>query len=366
MNVIFSNYDDIKNPYYQGGGSYSIHEIAKRLTSNHSVIVITGKYQGSKNERVNGVVYERVGVSIFGPKFGQLSFQLLIPFYAMVKKYDVWFESFTPPYSTAFLPLFTNKPIVGITHFLNAEDKAKQYKLPFHLIEHLGLKFYKYFIALSNSNKKKILQHNKKAVVNLIPNGSDPISKKVINLKEKDYILYLGRFDLYQKGLDLLLDAYSKVKDKIPYDLMIAGIGTETQKREIKNRIKRHNLQKRVILKGKVKGTSKYKLLSQSKFVILPSRHENHSLVALEAISVGKPLVTFNIQGFEWLSSINAVKAKAFSEVDLGKKIKSLALNQKLILKISENNIKLSKNFSWERTAEKYNLVALRLDKIKH
>ena len=39
--IIFSNYDDPKNPFYGGGGARAIHEVAKRLAVRHDVKIIT-------------------------------------------------------------------------------------------------------------------------------------------------------------------------------------------------------------------------------------------------------------------------------------------------------------------------------------
>ena len=120
--IIISSYDDLKNPYYAGGGAVVVHEVFKRLKESYKVKVITGKYPGSIDEIVDGVVYERIGTNFFGPRLGQLIFQVILPFYALTEKFDLWVESFTPPFSTAFLPLFSKKPVVGLVHMLSAQD----------------------------------------------------------------------------------------------------------------------------------------------------------------------------------------------------------------------------------------------------
>jgi len=59
--IIFSNYDDPKNPFYGGGGARAIHEVARRLAVRHDVKIITGSYPGSRDEMVDGVSYTRIG-----------------------------------------------------------------------------------------------------------------------------------------------------------------------------------------------------------------------------------------------------------------------------------------------------------------
>ncbi|MCL5774634.1 MAG: glycosyltransferase, partial [Patescibacteria group bacterium] len=233
--IIFSNYDDVRNPHYGGGGALAVHEIAKRLAGDFNVTVLTGKYRNCRNETIDGVNYERIGANIFGPKIGQLIFQIALSFYARRKKYDLWVESFTPPFSTSFLPLFTKKPVIGLAHTLAGKDAARKYKLPFHFIEKQGLKVYQNFIAVSKFVKTEILAANPKAQVHVIPNGVDWPETKRQPLGE--YILFLGRMEVDQKGLDLLLKAYCQILDKVNFPLYIAGAGTAKEESKLKKLI---------------------------------------------------------------------------------------------------------------------------------
>jgi len=130
-NIVISNYDDVNNPYYAGGGSVAVHEIAKRLANDNEVVVYTGRYPGSKDLVIEGVNYKRIGLGVGGPKFGQLIYHLILPFRVLVSKYDLWIESFTPPFSTSFLQVFTKRPVIGLVHMLSGDDMRRKYKLPF-------------------------------------------------------------------------------------------------------------------------------------------------------------------------------------------------------------------------------------------
>src|SRR5438046_2109760 len=101
--IIFSNYDDLKNPYYGGGGAFAIHEIAKRLTTDYHIKVLTGKYPGSEDEIKDGVFYQHIGLSLKNPQVDQLLFQLCLPIFIMRERYNLWLESYTPPFSTSLL-----------------------------------------------------------------------------------------------------------------------------------------------------------------------------------------------------------------------------------------------------------------------
>src|SRR3989344_8015243 len=89
--VIFSNYDDLGNLYYGGGGAVAIHEVAKRLVAKYFVEVITSRYPGSKKSGfVDGVYYRRVGWPYAGGRIGQIVFLLILPFIVVTSKFDVW------------------------------------------------------------------------------------------------------------------------------------------------------------------------------------------------------------------------------------------------------------------------------------
>src|SRR6185503_19100543 len=176
------------------------------------------------------------------------------------ESYDIWIESFTPPFSTSFLPLFSKKPIIGLVHMLPSEDMERKYKLPFQAIENAGLKIYKKFIVLSDVFERKIRKINKNAEISIIPNGIE----KIIFTKKRtgeDYILFLGRLEFDQKGIDLLIDAYKKISAKINVPLVIAGSGSARDTSLIEQKILQSGLQDKIHLMGRVSGAKKNMLL---------------------------------------------------------------------------------------------------------
>lgn len=195
--IIFSSYDDLKNPYYGGGGAYAVHEVAKRLVKKFDITVLTGKYPGCRSQRINGVKYKRIGLSCTGPKLDQMIFHFFLPFYVLKEDFQIWVENFTPPYSTSFLQLLTRKPVIGLVHMLSSDYMQRKYKLPFHIIQNLGLKKYKYLIVLTEEMKNRISAVNPKAKIKVIPNGIDLIKTKQNNSNNKKYILFIGRIDVH-------------------------------------------------------------------------------------------------------------------------------------------------------------------------
>lgn len=357
--LIFSNYDNLKNPYYAGGGAIAIHELAKKLVKKYDVKVITGKYPNSKDEIIDGVKYQHIGIAKISPKLNQLIFSLLLPYYVASQQFEVWFESFTPPFSTNFLPLFSKKPVVGITHFLSAKEKSNQYKLPFHWIEKIGLQTYKYIVVLTNTLRDQVLLSNPDLDVTVIPNGINIEScpKRPTKIPKK-YFLFIGRLEIEQKGIDLLLEAFAKVANQVNIDLYIAGSGMTQAKKRIHEMIVQNHLEKNVKLLGKVSGQKKKLLYCHAFFLALPSRFETFSMTALEALTANKPILCFDIPNLSWINMDAAIKVPAFSVEKYAEGILQLVTDDKLCEKLSENTKKLAKNYDWDQIAQKYtNLI---------
>jgi phosphatidyl-myo-inositol alpha-mannosyltransferase len=352
--IIFSSYDDIHNPFYGGGGATAIHKIASSLSDAYTVTVITGSYPGSQNGRFDGVSYLRIGPKFIGPKLGQLVFQLLLPFYAGFLDYSLWIESFTPPFSTSCLQLFTKRPVIGLAHMLAAKDMKRKYHLPFDVFERIGLKFYKYIITTSESFEDVIKQLAPDSTTVCIANGVDAGPASGSASRPDSYLLFLGRIEVDQKGLDLLITAYSQFSPNLPNKLVIAGSGTTEELRKLRRLIKARSLTAKVDLLGKVEGAAKIKLIRQASCVVLPSRFETFSMVALETVTNGTPLVTFDIEGLRWLPASCSLKTSPFDLKELSRNIIKAVTDPDTRQLVITHGLKLSQKYSWVKSTTEY------------
>lgn len=355
--IIFSNYDDLKNPWYGGGGARAVHEVAKRLAAYHEVFVITGKYPGSKNEIIDRVQYLRIGVGVVGPFVGQAVYQMCLPWHAFTKNHDVWIESFTPPFSTAFLPGFTKNPVIGVTHMLAGKEMTKKYHLPFSMVERVGLQLYKRVITLTQFQKDQVLDANKKIEVQIIPNG---LPEEIITRplqREERHILFLGRIDILQKGLDVLLKSYSEISKKFPYPLVIAGNGPEHEQDKLKRLVEKLGLSEKVECVGRIEGEEKLKLLDHAVCTVMPSRTEGFPLVALEAMACGSPLVISDIPGLEWVPKNCSITARKLDSESFSEALAEVLQNGPLRNSLSKAAKEEVKAFSWDDIAAMYEKV---------
>jgi phosphatidylinositol alpha-mannosyltransferase len=353
--IVFSSYDDLKNPYYGGGGARAVHEVARRLARGHRVTVLTGKYPGARNETVDGVRYERIGGWAARPKLAQLTYPLFLLAALKRKDFDVWIESFTPPFSTACLQLFTSKPVIGLAHMLGGEDMRRKYRLPFHWIERAGLKTYRRCIVLTKEFHDRIRACNAKADIEIIPNG---VSRSDVDRDPeapKSHLLFLGRIEVDQKGLDLLVRSYARVKEAIPYPLVIAGSGAPEEEERLRLLIRENGVEDRIELAGKVDGQRKIGLLQGAACLAVPSRFETFSLAALEAMAFRVPVIAFAIPGLEWMPRSGVVKVEPFDEGALAQAMLSVSREGAPAHEAGNALTEAFwKQYDWDHVAERY------------
>ncbi len=351
LHIIFLDFDDIKNPFLGAGQARSTYEVASRMIKKgHKVTVISSRYPGYKDRFEKGIYYRHIGVGTKNIRLNNIAYIFSLPFIVRRLQADIIIECFTAPISTLCSPLFTRIPVVGKSTSFEANRFANIYHLPFDKVEKYGSRLYKYFIASTNSAAKKITELNSHTKTTVIHEGvgdeyftNQPAKRK--------YILFLGRLDISQKGIDILLHAYKKISSKTMYPLVIAGHGPD--KKRIEDMIHQLGLEGKVSLVGPAYDNKKRSLLKHAAVVALPSRYEGFSLFTLEALASGVPVVSFNIKGLEWTRNTGIEKAVPFNFNEYAKILLKTAEKGKLKANIAAYK-KVAKRYSWDSITEQY------------
>ncbi len=109
------------------------------------------------------------------------------------------------------------------------------------------------------------------------------------------YVLYLGRWRI-QKGVDVLLKAFSLLRPEPPERLVIAGEGRDGA--EFEDLARSLGLGDRVRWVGWAEGALKTYLLQNATCTVVPSRvAEAFGLVVLESFAAGRPVIATAIPG---------------------------------------------------------------------
>jgi glycosyltransferase involved in cell wall biosynthesis len=345
--VVISSFDNPGQPHYNGGGVAVVEMIASRLLPHFDVTVVTAARSAGTVVR-DGVRYRSMPIGRAGPRAGQLLYHAMLPRAARRIPHDLWIENFTPPFSTSFLPLFSRSPVLGLVQTLSGDEMSSRYHLPFFAVERLGLRFYRDIVVLNPADQQLVQRYSQSAAVRLIPNGISLTRLDEALVGSGEHILFLGRIDVWKKGLDLLLDAYDKSGLSMP--LLIAGAGVPSEERKLTRLISTTDGRVRWI--GHVAGQAKQQLLDRSAFVMVPSRHETFGLVALEAMSRGKPVVHFDLPTLRWMGG--DLRVRPYDTAALASQMRELAGDEAARREIGRTAHAAAQRYSSDETADRY------------
>ena len=128
---------------------------------------------------------------------------------------------------------------------------------------------------------------------------------------------FVGRLDVYTKGLDLLIESFTAFSKEYPESrLWLIGDGAEKEK--LHQQIKQNNLENKVELMGSKFGEEKNDLIRKMDVFLHPSRNEGLPVSVIEAAAFGKPcIVTRNTNVGHLIEKYNAGICIAFPESKL-------------------------------------------------
>jgi len=291
--VIHLAFEDHRRPG-SGGGSLRNHRINAELARRHHVTALVSRYPGARRRIEDGIEYRPIGLR-FGHMGSMMSYHLAVPLYVLRHRADLVIEDFAAPHSADLVPLWTGCPTIAIVQYLFAEEKTRQYRVPFWFIENLGVALHKRFVAVSEHVRGELQRVNPSADIDVVYAGVEP--PKTLQYGPRRDMLFLGRFEFDMKGLDTLVDILATVRREMPdVRLRIAGNGPhEPRLREL---LEARGLSPAVDWLGRVDGELKWQTLASASVVLMPSRYETFGLVALESLSVGTPVVGSAIPTF--------------------------------------------------------------------
>jgi glycosyltransferase involved in cell wall biosynthesis/O-antigen/teichoic acid export membrane protein len=292
LEILHLGFEDPAMPG-SGGGSLRTHEIGRRIAAGHALTVLVQRFPGCVDRVQDGVHYVHVGIGAGRTRLTRvLGYMLLLPFAVRRRPADVVVEDFFAPVSSIAAPLWSGRPTLAMVQWLNAREKAAQYKVPVHLVERFGVRRHNRAVAVSEGIAAELRAVNPAMIVDVIGNGV-PVEAFDVERSPGADIVFIGRLETAQKGLDLLLHAWARACERVAGTLVIAGTGPdEEQLRALADEL---GVGHRTRFVGWVGGPAKFALLASARVVAVPSRFETFGIVALEAAATGAPVVAFDI-----------------------------------------------------------------------
>ena len=166
------------------------------------------------------------------------------------------------------------------------------FKILFIFLESFIFKKLYLIQAFNSEDLKHLKKIFKKTKISIIPT---PIvikkeKKKKNVLNKGKYFSYMGRYDIYTKGLDLLIKAYKEVPKDLRIPIILHGVdGKYGTKKDVTQLVKNENLDKIIKVKGAIYGNEKDNFLSKSFMGIFLSRNDGFPIAVMEHFAKNKP-----------------------------------------------------------------------------
>lgn len=227
-------------------------------------------------------------------------------------------------------------------------------KLSFSMIDKI--------IAITPWELEILNKYSNRNKIQIIPNGTDKILfnkvkknnfRKNNKIKEKNMVLFFGRLNP-TKGPEMLAKTAIQITKKRK-DIAFVWIGPDEGKaREVEHLIKPYKNMKYL---GPIRGKEKIAEMYQAADVyVMPSYREGLPLTLFEAMASGLPIVASPVNGvpFEMKENENGLFSNYGDLKSLEENILKILDNKKLAQKMSENNMKKSKNYDWDLIYQRY------------
>lgn len=207
----------------------------------------------------------------------------------------------------------TGTKIPIINHIHNNSPWIQHYNFR-SLIYALSCYRYKKILTVSNSVMDEyVFGHLFKTKTEVVGNpiNIDRIRKLAGDNTTKDYeIAFLGRLSP-PKNPHLFLDIIQDIKSE-KHDIKVVMIGDGELRAETEKLIIDKNLSDNISLVGFQKNP--YRILNESKILLMPSSWEGYGLAAIEALALGIPVVCSNVGGLPEI--VDDMCGKVCSEKD--------------------------------------------------
>ncbi len=279
---------------HPGGQARFTEEFIEPLSDVHDVEVWTVM---SETHRTRGAVtYRALLRTDQVTKSTQLSFarRQLDVVRREGEHFDLIVENFIPPIGPSGMPTHTTTPVIGLANFSFWDEMSAKYHVPFHLLTRHRLQKYDWIATTHESVSQRIRTLSPQTVTAAFGQVVEP-GIAVWNDSPGERAVFLGRPDIHQKGLDLLVRSLHRLGSRAP-DVALAGF--DPSNKDWQKLVRRWPLSSSVEVLGYVRGTPKDDLLKSARALLLPSRYEGPSYVPLEGASRGVPTVAFDLPCF--------------------------------------------------------------------
>jgi glycogen(starch) synthase len=359
----YYSFDSLGNPWVSGGGAVRDFEVLRRFARHAEVTFYTARYPGFRDRVESGVKVRGIG---FGGRnwLCRLAFALAANLRILFDRADIVGNS-----ASIYAPVLTGilRPgrFYAVYHHRVGARSVEKFGAAGWIprgLEAVMLGCGRRYVISNATLADRVRRKNPRAEVFTTFNGFD---EKLLSIPRvpatgtdaggiAPFVLFLGRFDVYMKALDLLIPAWAGVLADRGIDLVLAGRGTEADLKRVRDLIPAA-LRNRVRLESDVTEARKAALLSTCLFFASPSRFEGFGIAALEANAAGVAVLATDTDGFR--------DSLALGETALAVPVEDAAALKAGLLRLAEDGTlrealgragrERARGFSWDAIAEK-------------
>jgi glycosyltransferase involved in cell wall biosynthesis len=360
MKILHCLYDEINNPWVGGGGALRLIELYKRFPKDVEIELISGRYPGAQDWQRENIRMRYLGTDRKHYMWSRVSYSMAARRFIRKNQheYDWVIEDFSP-----FSPLFIHnlvpaeRRILQMQNYIGRENHLR--KFPFlgrltHWIEDHSVRQNRRFIFSSPDLQMQVKDVFGEIVQESIPvyNGvqEELFRSNEITAESEKFVLFLGRLDKYQKGVDFLFERLAELQDLNDLQVKICGEGPDEH--DLRRLATQLNLSGCLSWEGRVEAKRKETLLSTAHFVVMPSRFESWGIVSIEAQASSTPVLARDILGLR-TTLTNGVEGLLFQGADdFLLKFRNLWNDNDLRKKLSKNGPKNAKKYLWQAQSD--------------
>ena len=346
-----------------GGLNVYVQQISKHLSNKHNVTVVTAeKAENFKNENL-----EFYSLNLFDPDLPMDDKELyLIEFQ---KKLEETFE-------------LNNFDVIHSHYWLSglvAKDISGKFNIPYIFTSHsLGVFLEGYnnertdcekivmtssnFVTASTNYENILLSESykidKKKIKLIKPGVDENLFSPDPNLSRENIFLSIGRIQKQKRQLEAIefLSSFREINNDFKCYFIGGPSGNSGDDYfvELKEIVKDLDLESHIEFLGNLPQSKIREFLNRSKLLIHTSEYETFGLVAIEAHSVGVPVISINQGSLKEIidNNINGYIAESFKDPYLNEFILKILNDDKFADYISKSAINSAKKYDWKNTTK--------------
>ena len=345
-----------------GGLNVYVQQISKQLSKNHNVTVVTAeKAESFKNGNL-----EFHSLNMFDPDLSTEDKEIHLKSFRLQLEKTIDLNSFDIIHAHYWLSGLVAKqisdelniPFIFTSHslgvFLEGYNKER---VDCEKIIMTGCNF----VTSSSNFENTLISENYNIYINKIKKIKPGINREIfspdLTLKRENVFLSVGRIQ-EQKGQLKTISFLNNFK-KIESDFVCYFVGGPSGKsgndyfKELKKSVTDLKLESHVEFLGDLPQYEIKELLNKSKLLIHSSQFETFGLVAIEANSMGVPVLTSNNGPLKEIieNNMNGYCSEDLIDGKVNMFVKNLINDDLIYGKIMNSCVQKSTNYSWENTS---------------